>query len=117
MVGEEDDEADKGAFFRDETVLAIDSALDWEHVSAGQVIYRQGEPADSFYIVRYFSLLGIPSPSLYLSTSHSSTDLTPLSFFSLARRSSTADSDQSPKSPEEESIFTANTAKANPSAN
>ncbi|SCZ99364.1 BZ3500_MvSof-1268-A1-R1_Chr7-2g09501 [Microbotryum saponariae] len=32
-------------------ILHIDSALDWQHVSAGQVIYRQGEPADSFYIV------------------------------------------------------------------
>nr|CRX79253.1 hypothetical protein ls5931a1_00061 [Leucosporidium scottii] len=33
------------------SVLHIDSALDWQHVSAGQVIYREGEPADSFYIV------------------------------------------------------------------
>ncbi|KAM0746509.1 patatin-domain-containing protein [Meredithblackwellia eburnea MCA 4105] len=32
-------------------VLHIDSALDWMHVSAGQVIYRQGDPSDSFYIV------------------------------------------------------------------
>ncbi|TNY20475.1 hypothetical protein DMC30DRAFT_352286 [Rhodotorula diobovata] len=32
-------------------VLHIDSALDWMHVSAGQVIYRQNEDADSFYIV------------------------------------------------------------------
>ncbi|GAA6007388.1 hypothetical protein JCM10207_006324 [Rhodosporidiobolus poonsookiae] len=32
-------------------VLHIDSALDWMHVSAGQVIYRQTDPADSFYIV------------------------------------------------------------------
>ena len=33
------------------TVLHIDSALEWMHVSAGQVIYRQGDEADSFYIV------------------------------------------------------------------
>ncbi|GAA6055892.1 hypothetical protein JCM3770_002347 [Rhodotorula araucariae] len=32
-------------------VLHIDSALDWMHVSAGQVIYRQNDDADSFYIV------------------------------------------------------------------
>ncbi|GAA5986855.1 hypothetical protein JCM10908_000923 [Rhodotorula pacifica] len=32
-------------------VLHIDSALDWMHVSAGQVIYRQNDSADSFYIV------------------------------------------------------------------
>ncbi|GAA5994555.1 lysophospholipase [Rhodotorula paludigena] len=32
-------------------VLHIDSALDWMHVSAGQVIYRRDDPADSFYIV------------------------------------------------------------------
>ncbi|GAA5937198.1 lysophospholipase [Sporobolomyces koalae] len=32
-------------------VLHIDSALDWMHVSAGQVIYRPGDEADSFYIV------------------------------------------------------------------
>ncbi|BGP15400.1 phosphatidylcholine and lysophosphatidylcholine phospholipase [Rhodosporidiobolus nylandii] len=32
-------------------VLHIDSALDWMHVSAGQVIYRESDPADSFYIV------------------------------------------------------------------
>ncbi|KPV72156.1 uncharacterized protein RHOBADRAFT_39615 [Rhodotorula graminis WP1] len=32
-------------------VLHIDSALDWMHVSAGQVIYRQDDDADSFYIV------------------------------------------------------------------
>ncbi|BGO90930.1 phosphatidylcholine and lysophosphatidylcholine phospholipase [Rhodotorula toruloides] len=32
-------------------VLHIDSALDWMHVSAGQVIYRENDPADSFYIV------------------------------------------------------------------
>jgi lysophospholipid hydrolase len=32
-------------------VLHIDSALEWMQVSAGQVIYRQGDPSDSFYIV------------------------------------------------------------------
>ncbi|GAA5957475.1 hypothetical protein JCM21900_002678 [Sporobolomyces salmonicolor] len=32
-------------------VLHIDSALDWMHVSAGQVIYRPGDQAGSFYIV------------------------------------------------------------------
>ncbi|KAK4055464.1 phosphatidylcholine and lysophosphatidylcholine phospholipase [Microbotryomycetes sp. JL201] len=32
-------------------ILHIDSALDWQHVSAGQVLYREGEPANSFYIV------------------------------------------------------------------
>ncbi|CEQ42560.1 SPOSA6832_04388 [Sporobolomyces salmonicolor] len=35
----------------DVAVLHIDSALDWMHVSAGQVIYRPGDQADSFYIV------------------------------------------------------------------
>lgn len=32
-------------------VLQIDSALEWESVNAGQVIYREGEPSDSFYVV------------------------------------------------------------------
>lgn len=32
-------------------VLHIDSALDWQQVNAGQVIYREGDPSDSFYIV------------------------------------------------------------------
>ncbi|KDN50368.1 hypothetical protein K437DRAFT_273102 [Tilletiaria anomala UBC 951] len=32
-------------------LLHIDSALDWQQVAAGQVIYRQGDEADSFYIV------------------------------------------------------------------
>lgn len=32
-------------------ILHIDSALDWQQVNAGQVIYREGEPSDSFYIV------------------------------------------------------------------
>lgn len=32
-------------------VLHIDSSLDWMHVSAGQVIYREGDTSDSFYIV------------------------------------------------------------------
>ncbi|UZJ53575.1 hypothetical protein CBS101457_002895 [Exobasidium rhododendri] len=32
-------------------ILHIDSALDWQQVNAGQVIYRQGDSADSFYIV------------------------------------------------------------------
>lgn len=32
-------------------ILHIDSALDWQQVNAGQVIYREGDPADSFYIV------------------------------------------------------------------
>lgn len=33
------------------TLLQIDTALDWQHVNAGQVIYRQGEVADKFYLV------------------------------------------------------------------
>ena len=32
-------------------VVHIDSALEWMQVNAGQVIYRQGERADSFYFV------------------------------------------------------------------
>lgn len=32
-------------------ILHIDSALDWQQVNAGQVIYREGDSADSFYIV------------------------------------------------------------------
>ncbi|KAK4057788.1 phosphatidylcholine and lysophosphatidylcholine phospholipase [Microbotryomycetes sp. JL221] len=32
-------------------ILHIDSALDWQHVSAGQVLYREGEPSESFFIV------------------------------------------------------------------
>ncbi|KAF9512765.1 hypothetical protein BS47DRAFT_1372722 [Hydnum rufescens UP504] len=32
-------------------VLQIDSALDWMQVNAGQVLWRPGEPSDSFYIV------------------------------------------------------------------
>ncbi|PWN52275.1 hypothetical protein IE53DRAFT_385323 [Violaceomyces palustris] len=32
-------------------ILHIDSALDWQQVNAGQVIYREGDRADSFYIV------------------------------------------------------------------
>lgn len=31
--------------------MHIDSALDWQQVNAGQVIYREGDPSDSFYIV------------------------------------------------------------------
>lgn len=33
-----------------EIVLHIDLALDWMQVNAGQVIYREGESSDSFYI-------------------------------------------------------------------
>ncbi|PWN33251.1 patatin-domain-containing protein [Meira miltonrushii] len=32
-------------------ILHIDSALDWQQVNAGQVIFREGDAADSFYIV------------------------------------------------------------------
>lgn len=32
-------------------ILHIDSALDWQQVNAGQVIFRENDPADSFYIV------------------------------------------------------------------
>lgn len=32
-------------------ILHIDSALDWQQVNAGHVIYREGDPSDSFYIV------------------------------------------------------------------
>ncbi|CAO1630888.1 unnamed protein product [Sympodiomycopsis kandeliae] len=32
-------------------VIHIDSALDWQHVNAGQVIFREDDPSDSFYIV------------------------------------------------------------------
>lgn len=32
-------------------ILHLDSALDWVHVNAGQVIYRQGDASNSFYIV------------------------------------------------------------------
>ncbi|PWN23509.1 hypothetical protein BCV69DRAFT_279438 [Microstroma glucosiphilum] len=32
-------------------IIHIDSALDWQQVSAGQVIFREGDPSDSFYIV------------------------------------------------------------------
>lgn len=32
-------------------ILHIDSSLDWQQVNAGQVIFREGDPADSFYIV------------------------------------------------------------------
>lgn len=33
------------------TLLQIDAALDWQHVNAGQIIYRQGDEADKFYLV------------------------------------------------------------------
>ena len=33
------------------SVLQIDSALDWVQVDAGQILWRPGEPSDSFYIV------------------------------------------------------------------
>lgn len=32
-------------------ILHIDSALDWQQVNAGQIIFREGDEADSFYIV------------------------------------------------------------------
>ncbi|CAD6884209.1 unnamed protein product [Tilletia controversa] len=32
-------------------ILHIDSALDWQQVNGGQIIYREGDPSDSFYIV------------------------------------------------------------------
>lgn len=32
-------------------ILYIDSALDWQQVNAGHVIYREGDVSDSFYIV------------------------------------------------------------------
>lgn len=32
-------------------VLHIDSSLDWMQVNAGQVLWRPGDPSDSFYIV------------------------------------------------------------------
>ncbi|GAA5976276.1 hypothetical protein JCM11641_001102 [Rhodosporidiobolus odoratus] len=50
-------------------VLHIDSALDWMHVSAGQVIYREGDEADSFYIVingRLRSILEKPSGGVHV---------------------------------------------------
>lgn len=40
-------------------VVHIDSALEWLQVSAGQVIYRQGEKADSFYFVNQGRLRSI----------------------------------------------------------
>ncbi|ELU38806.1 hydrolase [Rhizoctonia solani AG-1 IA] len=33
------------------TVLNIDASLDWQQVDAGQVLWRPGEPSDSFYMV------------------------------------------------------------------
>lgn len=32
-------------------ILHIDSALEWQHVDAGEIIYRAGSAADSYYIV------------------------------------------------------------------
>ncbi|EST06178.1 Patatin/Phospholipase A2-related [Kalmanozyma brasiliensis GHG001] len=32
-------------------ILHIDSSLDWQQVNAGQVIYREDDPSDSFFIV------------------------------------------------------------------
>lgn len=32
-------------------IIHIDSALDWQHVNAGQVIFREKDPSDSLYIV------------------------------------------------------------------
>ncbi|PWZ03234.1 hypothetical protein BCV70DRAFT_197464 [Testicularia cyperi] len=32
-------------------ILHIDSSLDWQQVNAGQVIYRENDPSDSFFIV------------------------------------------------------------------
>ena len=32
-------------------ILHIDSSLDWQQVNAGQIIYREGDASDSFYIV------------------------------------------------------------------
>lgn len=32
-------------------VLHIDASLDWMQLNAGQVLYRQGDPSDSVYIV------------------------------------------------------------------
>ena len=40
-------------------VVHIDSALEWMQVNAGQVIYRQGEKADSFYFVNQGRLRSI----------------------------------------------------------
>lgn len=33
------------------TLLQLDASLDWQHVNAGQVIYRQNEAADKMYLV------------------------------------------------------------------
>ncbi|KAJ1551968.1 phosphatidylcholine and lysophosphatidylcholine phospholipase, partial [Cladochytrium tenue] len=40
-------------------VLHIDVALDWAHVNAGQVLYRQNDPSDSIYIVLHGRLRSI----------------------------------------------------------
>ena len=40
-------------------VVHIDSALEWMQVNAGQVIYRQGDKADSFYFVNQGRLRSI----------------------------------------------------------
>jgi lysophospholipid hydrolase len=32
-------------------VLHIDASLDWMQLNAGQVLFRQGDPSDSIYIV------------------------------------------------------------------
>ena len=40
-------------------ILHIDAALDWQHVPAGQVIFRQGDAGDSLYIVINGRLRGL----------------------------------------------------------
>lgn len=40
-------------------ILHIDAALDWQQVDAGQVIFREGDVSDSFYIVINGRLRGI----------------------------------------------------------
>lgn len=40
-------------------ILHIDSALDWQQVDAGQVIFREGDVSDSFYIVINGRLRGL----------------------------------------------------------
>lgn len=45
------DQLDPKAHHSGFSVLHIDASLDWMHLEAGQVLYRQGDDADSIYIV------------------------------------------------------------------
>lgn len=47
-------------------IRQVDFAIDWTHLDAGNVLYKQGEPANTVYIVLSGRLRGVLQVRLFV---------------------------------------------------